>query len=204
MTERTIQAVLMDWAMNIKQHQFVVPNVTGFFGWEADLISITRGRMVHEYEIKLSAADYRRDALKGKHRQMLDGKVLRAPSYFWYVTHGFDIEPPEHAGWIAVERLDGEWRVEVKRDAPRLRQNVMRVTDQMLIDLGHLLSWRLVNHYNRHYSDIHQTRRAREEAVTVRALRRELARTQESLDRSYERQAALEAALASSQLPGNE
>lgn len=199
-TEKTIQAVLMDWSMNTKQHQFVVPNATDFLSWEADLISITRARMVHEYEIKLTAADYRRDALKDKHRRMVNYMTGRAPDYFWYVTYHFDIEPPEHAGWMVVERDDDDaWRVVVKRDAPRLRRSNPAVSDKLLVDVAHLLSWRLTNHYGRHYSDIHETRRAAGLGRELRAARRERDGAWRALDRAQERIAELERDLAACQ-----
>lgn len=146
-TETTIQAILMEWALDEKHHQIVLPNPTQFFSWECDLISVTQASLVHEYEIKLNLADYKRDAAKRKHFWI--GESENAPAYFWYVTCQFDIDPPEKAGWIHV-RYDEKtcrWKIDIRKQAPRL--NNWKISDRDRIDLARLLSYRLKNHYTR-------------------------------------------------------
>jgi len=148
-TERTIQAVVMGWAMQEKHHSLVIPNSNTLFQWEADLITVTRAGLTHEFEIKLNAADYKRDAAKESKHWTLRGVDGFGPCYFWYVTHGFEIDPPEHAGWLQVDCLDQEWRVYVKKDAPRL--NGRKITDRQHADIARMLSWRIANYTRRHY-----------------------------------------------------
>ena len=136
-TESTIQAVLMGYAMETKKHQFAVPNVTLIYPWEADMISVTSSWLVHEYEIKISRSDFIADKNKKmKHSDLRQrystGEEMRkpktaheralfdmgltspfkrsTPNYFWYVTNGFDIETaeiPSYAGWMTVEWKKG-------------------------------------------------------------------------------------------------
>lgn len=148
-TEATIQAILMTWALDEKHHMIVLPNSNQFFNWESDLISVTQSSMVHEYEIKLNRADYNRDAGKRKHRWI--GDLSNAPAYFWYVTCDFDIEPPAKAGWIHVRYNDADsrWKLDVRKQAPRL--NKWKITDAKRIYLARLLSYRLKNQFNRFY-----------------------------------------------------
>lgn len=152
-TEKTIQAALMVWAMQERSHTFVLPNVTTLFPWEADLISVTRAGLTHEYEIKLTAADYRRDADKWKHTLMRGASALdaRGPCYFWYATHGFEIEPPENAGWLRVECVDGAWRVVEVKAAPRLHGRRAGDRHWSWADVARLLSFRITNHYKRFF-----------------------------------------------------
>jgi hypothetical protein len=111
--------------MNIKKHEFVVPNNTMIFPWEADLISATKAALLHEFEIKITLSDYKADAKKvSKHRNLAE-RWGNIPNYFWYVTFEFDIDPPEYAGWIRIKRKNDNnwpWVVEVKKDAPRLTE----------------------------------------------------------------------------------
>jgi len=156
--ETTIQAVLMQWIMNSKHHRLVLPNSTTLFFWEADVISVNNSNFVHEYEIKISRADYNKDAAKHKHNFI--GHPERSPAYFWYVTYGFEIDPPEKAGWILVSKYPDKNRlvIEVKKNAPRL--NKWKIPEYKILSLAHCLSWRLTGEYKR-YIDI-------EERVTIR------------------------------------
>lgn len=144
-SERTIQAVIMRWVMETKSHVYVLPNSNGFFQWEADLLSVTRAGLVHEYEIKLNRADYRRDGIKEwKHRMLTSfPSGYAGPAYFWYVTHGFDIEPPEHAGWMRVEQGVDGWVIDVCREAPKLRN--WKIDDWHQLALARALSFRITN-----------------------------------------------------------
>jgi len=145
-TEETIQGVLMRWLMSAKNHIYVLPNSNTFFGnWEADVISVTRSLLSHEYEIKLNIADYKRDSKKWKH-QLLGYSGYIGPSYFWYVTHNFEIEPPANAGWLNVY-LDARktWIVDKRKAAPRLSPR--KISDNQQLDIGRLLSWRIANIY---------------------------------------------------------
>lgn len=144
-TEETIEGLLMRYLMGDKRHIYVLPNSNQFFAWEADVISVTASHLCHEFEVKISLADYRRDAQKHKHRLMKDG---RGPSYFWYVTHAMEIEPPENAGWINIY-LDkhARWIFDERKQAQQLHKN--KIEEKKLLDVGRLLSWRIANLYGR-------------------------------------------------------
>ena len=177
-TEKTIQAGLMTWAMQERHHALVVPNSNTLFSWEADLITVTRAGLTHEYEIKLNPADYKRDAVKEhKHWTIRRGDGF-GPCYFWYVTHDFEIDPPDHAGWLLVDCIDGHWNVHVKKDAPRF--DGLRITDRRYSDIARMLSWRLANYSRRYFAEGGGVSRA-ENSATYRRLKFQLERAQREL-----------------------
>lgn len=116
-SERSVQdAVYVHCA--IKNHESVVPN-SGVFAWESDVISVTRSGFIHEFEIKVTRADFKQDAKKERARLLCDPVVksmwgshtCQRPNYFWYVTPEGLItadEVPDYAGLIyAVEPVVG-------------------------------------------------------------------------------------------------
>lgn len=162
MNEHQIQRILIDWALNIKNHHSIVPNTRTFmkYAWENDLISVTKTGMVHEYEIKISQSDYRKEFKKKakKHAQysraldrikperLKSGKERQPPrrygyepNYFWIVSHNFecDPEPPPHCGLIGI--IGGE--VVVVRKAPRLHNR--KLHDDYYKKISRWLSFRL-------------------------------------------------------------
>jgi hypothetical protein len=151
-TEQHIQAILMNYLMNQRHHDCVIPNSTTFFSWEADVISITKARLVHEFEIKLNMADFKRDAQKEwKHSRI--GSQKNSPAYFWYATFEFEINPPPKAGWILVKRNEKKYgwvfNIEVKKDAPRL--NTWKPEPYKIADALRLVSFRLAHFYYRDF-----------------------------------------------------
>ena len=143
MTEQVMQGVLMRYVLDEKSHQTAIPNMTTLYNWEADLLSVTRADLVHEYEIKLTAADYRRDFHDKKFKHIsLQNEAYHRPNYFWYVTYQLDIEPPDYAGWMAIEP---SLRIVIKRDAPRLHSG--KIMESQKQDIGRLLAYRLKNVY---------------------------------------------------------
>lgn len=148
LNERGMQALLIRWLLRERNHEFAIPNSNTFFAWEADLISITRAGLAHEFEIKISAADYKRDFEKHKHFYLGNDPLGRKlPSYFWYATTGFEIEPPEYAGWVEVTYDEKHYRylISERKPAPRLHNN--KIGDQAKRLIGHLLSFRLMSEY---------------------------------------------------------
>ena len=153
-TEATLQAVIMRWCMSVKHHEYVIPNSNTFINYssETDLISVTKSGLVHEYEMKISKNDYNRDAKKSKFAWGYLGNLNYAPAYFWYVTYGFDIIPPEKAGWIDVFYNEKRfmWDMTVKKDAPQL--NKLKMGDEKAIVAARLLSWRISNMFGALYT----------------------------------------------------
>ena len=78
-TEREIQDWLCKYFM-AKQRKVTIPNMY-LYEWESDLISVTKSGYVHEYEIKVTKADYKND-FKNKirrHESLRHGH--RTPDY---------------------------------------------------------------------------------------------------------------------------
>jgi hypothetical protein len=123
--EFTLQAITMQWAMVQRSHRYAIPNNTIVLRWEADLLTFTRAYFIHEFECKLNLHDYKADFKKfGKHQDLSTRFLIKLPNYFWYATlAGFEIEPPEYAGWIVLlEDPKQPWRVKVRKEAPRLHK----------------------------------------------------------------------------------
>lgn len=143
-TEQSIQIILMDWLLNEKNRILALPNNRSVFRWEADLLSLTKSGLFHEFEIKLSLSDYEKDFSGSsrkvtKHNIMNKNKVAGA-NYFWFVTSGF--QPswiPFYAGWIEIERDN----IKIMKDAPRLH-NVPANMNQ-LRKCMRSISYRLLN-----------------------------------------------------------
>lgn len=108
-TERSVQdATYIHCA--IKNHEIINPN-SKLFDWESDLISVTKSGFIHEFEIKITRADFKQDAKKRRATLLCNpevkgywgSRVCARPNYFWYVvpkgliTHD---EVPEYAGLI--------------------------------------------------------------------------------------------------------
>lgn len=172
-TEGHIQMVVMYWAMIQHTHEIILPNSNQFFGWEADLISITRAGVIHEYEIKLNKYDYKADFKKKKWDYFY--KATNSPSYFWYVTYDFEIEPPEHAGWLLVTQRVSDlnsrnplawnieeklaWNIEEKKKAPKLNRRM--VDEKQMKRLAKMLSWRVYHGLRDRLQIIHSMNRKR-------------------------------------------
>lgn len=165
-SERRIQAALMRRTLLRLHHDIAVPNSRDILGYEADLVTVTKTRFVHEFEIKTTMADYTRDFSKklgkfrwsGKHR-FLQGEgpnyasnYFHRPNYFWFVTYGFDIVPPDYAGHIMVTDVSGRMsktglRLEVVENAPRLHDT--KINEKILDKMARLLSFRLMTLYEK-------------------------------------------------------
>lgn len=80
-TEESIQDRVYGFCA-LKNHPITVPN-SKLYSWEADMLSLTLSSFVHEFEIKISVADFRRDATKLRTRVLanpssrFDGFVLK-------------------------------------------------------------------------------------------------------------------------------
>lgn len=154
MNERLVQAALMRWLMRDKNHDLVIPNTYVFNTVnEQDLVSVTRAGLIHEYEIKIGLADFRRDIKKRTKHKYLDLAYKNSanltrfiPSYFWYVTAGFDLNPseiPEYAGWIEFNKRN--YWPHIHKDAPRL--HTRKIDDRTRSRIARGLSFRLTDLY---------------------------------------------------------
>lgn len=110
LSERMVQQKMF-WWLNRKGHKYVVPNFTTFESGEMDLCSVLKSGVVHEYEIKISKQDFRRDCKKTKKREILtkiqanskDRPLRSAPNHFVYVLPDKLVDPaevPDFAGIV--------------------------------------------------------------------------------------------------------
>jgi len=122
----------------IKRHELIVPN-SKVFGWESDLISVSRAGTIHEFEIKVSRSDFKADAKKDKSAWMVDPfriswgvkRSIARPNHFYYVTPPDLVtldEVPQYAGLIYAEYSPTGFAlycgtVTVVREAPRLHKD---------------------------------------------------------------------------------
>lgn len=132
LTETEIQHILFEFA-NQKNHRLVVDNCKALnVRGEADLISITRSNLIHEFEIKRTKSDFDREfQSKSKKHTLLEGNgnYNYSSNYFWFVAPDNVLEEadiPNYAGFIEI--VDGE--PIVKRKAPRLHNN--KATDRVI------------------------------------------------------------------------
>lgn len=144
-SERYIQKAIAQYCID-KGHSYVIPNC-GVYGWEADLLSVTNGLFMHEYEIKISKADFRADKHKQwKHKTLQNPGITNyykqpdTPAHFWYVcpeelAQTILPEIPKYCGLISlVDYRDKSgacsYVMQVIKKAPRLHD--LQATDRQL------------------------------------------------------------------------
>lgn len=142
MTEREIQlAIISEIRSTIV---CAAPNYTPSGWWECDLWAVTKAGYTVEYEIKLTASDFRADAKKANNGWSYEeGRLIRRPavtkhqaieqsekrpSRFFYVmpsdlANELESEIPEWAG-LGKAQCDGHYRrVFFTKSAPKLNHN---------------------------------------------------------------------------------
>jgi hypothetical protein len=163
MTERDIQIAL--YRHYYQQSKIFIPN-SNAFGWEADMLMIMPSLRVHEFEIKISRADFKKDAEKYKHQHIndkLNGVENRSHNYwttiqvntitpanhFWYaVPEGLVKleELPRYAGLIFVRQsinYPNLYEIQLVKKAPLLHKEKLSVEKQ--IQIMRRLSYRYFN-----------------------------------------------------------
>ena len=154
MTENDIQLALREYRGSISAFPIMIPNVY-HWGWESDLLYITKSLYPVEYEIKISLSDFNADFTKERKHNRI-GSLLPepysttnmpvGPREFWYACPDglipLELVPP-YAGliYVSTERKDG-WEpwyalapfyIKILRRAPR--RNVPKVSTNRLIEL---------------------------------------------------------------------
>ena len=127
LTERLIQAQL--WRENHSVCHRIMPNFSPASWWECDLLLLRKTLLTHEFEIKLTVADYRKDFIKAdstgivqKH-ELLRTKHERCPNRFSFVrpaTVRSKIVLPDYAGIVLAEWRNGRVVLTTERNAPLL------------------------------------------------------------------------------------
>jgi len=103
--ETRIQLSLFQ-VLSKRGHIAIIPNVSwSWLQWEADLISVTKAGVMHEYEIKITLSDFKADFGKRKHAMITRPPYGRKPNYFWFVAPEPEVPIciPDYAGLIIVE-----------------------------------------------------------------------------------------------------
>jgi hypothetical protein len=131
MTESKVQNQLYEQFIRPKRHVLAVPNCKPLYpSGESDVVSMTKAGLVHEFEIKLTHADFLREfsTKEFKHEVLEEQKCPDSkfiPNYYWFVMRESipddaekDVVIPEYAGLITV----GEELTERKK-APRLHSD---------------------------------------------------------------------------------
>ena len=116
MTEQFIQDILCHQFFGLSE--IMSPN-SKVFGWEADMIRMTRAHYLYEYEIKTTVADFKAEKNK-RHKHMTlttglntCGRPTEIPRYFIYVVPDGLVGAKDvqvHAGLMWVRKKAGEWR----------------------------------------------------------------------------------------------
>lgn len=127
MGEKEIQDLI--WCRFSRDGNVLMIPCTGVLGWEADMLIVTRALLTHEMEIKVSHADFLRDAKKDKmvnqYNRFIAGEksykhqgkrgwreweinVLTPANYFWYVCPKDVIAATEVPPWAGLIFAEGE------------------------------------------------------------------------------------------------
>lgn len=138
MTETAIQDRLYDWCTG-KNHPVTIDNCGACTIGKADLLSVTKAHLVHEFEIKCSRTDFRREFENKdtKHKRLgrADNRLMSLPNYFWFATPDGLLGPddlPDYAGLMVVTP-DG---CDVVQKAPRIHGDHLSDRDRRYIERG--------------------------------------------------------------------
>lgn len=129
-----------------KKHDLAIPNCAQLFGWESDLASVTRRGMTHDFEIKVTRADWLREirargeVKTSRHetlctanaqaaerlRRPTQNSVRLPPNYWWVAApEGVvgDGELPDYAGQILLRPSGKRWVADEIVPAPCLHRH---------------------------------------------------------------------------------
>ena len=146
--------------LRMATNAIVLPNVyVDGSWWESDVVRVMPSGRWYEYEIKVSAADFKRDFAKAisrhpksskKHELYCDEaqrKLRTVPSKFYFVTPAGLLlleDVPGHCGLLEYARRPGvgSWGIRVVREAPNLR-GVRPLSQKAIFHMGVKASWRI-------------------------------------------------------------
>ena len=113
------------------------------YGWESDVLKITKSDYAYEFEIKISRGDFKNDFKhKKKKHLILESREGNIPNYFYYVVPELLIqeeEIPEYAGLIYVHAtIIGNntpyYSFREIKKAPKLHDNKIDINELNLVD----------------------------------------------------------------------
>jgi hypothetical protein len=150
-SETNVQLVIMKHFMyRKKRYQAMVPNFYGAYGWEADLLGITRYGYLHEFEIKNSYGDLVRefDSKAVKHANLkdsyLDGRDSdrkhATPKRFYFVVNGFWYNVRDLPSYCGLIHVAGN-HVRILRTAPDLNSQPITTAQMTKIIVSFSHRW---------------------------------------------------------------
>jgi hypothetical protein len=169
-TEKDFQQLLTDDFCIKKRHEISVPNITTCHDfWEADLLSMTKSYLLHEFEIKTTRSDWVKEKRSIENKSD-DGCKLRrayalskqlnekmdlgiAPNYFWLCAPSNVVreeEIPDYAGLIEVYDFRKKTRIRVIKDAPRLHDG--KASDKIMYNMMRSLNFKFWNSKRKWYN----------------------------------------------------
>lgn len=173
MNAHQITTKLARWCLGLK-HTMVCPNAyLSFYGWESDMVSVTKAGLLHEYEVKISRSDFFADFKKARrtmkyppktdplwyrkgevvtvsrHDLIQSGPNEKRPNYFWFVVPKDLVtldEVPPYAGLIYVSECSYEWADYLNLSVVRDAPRLHRVKrEDLMVELGQKMMYRYWN-----------------------------------------------------------
>jgi hypothetical protein len=149
MKSQEIQQVIMSDYYG-RGHSPIITNFAGCGLHECDVATVSKARVLYEFEIKISRSDFKADAKKTiKHKWLAmrnGGKnkdYFNIPNHFYYVVTKDLIkieEVPEYAGLIYVDKETK--LLKMIKKAPKLHDK--KVTDKMIEAMARNITAKLV------------------------------------------------------------
>lgn len=145
MTAKDIQTAILSHYFQ-HDHIYACTNFEGCGYAEMDVLTISRAGLVHEFEVKISKADFQADFAKHfKHMNLQHGiKKATLPNRFYYCCPRGMIRPdevPAYAGLMYFGYVGGEIEFAIIKKAPLLHNE--RATAQLINRICQTLSTRL-------------------------------------------------------------
>jgi len=184
-TERDIQRMI--WLANHQRFMVLMPNYTPLGWWECDLFGVTKAGYFHEFEIKLTVADFRKDAKKkrsdswqwidnvkqtiaGTKKHEVIGQAI-GPSRFWYVTPAGLVDGSEVPEWAGLQTFKPSHPgstysgyIRTVKQAPQIHKT--KISDSIVNHSFSVCYHRYWNERNRH----DQTKHNHEVAAQMQAM----------------------------------
>jgi len=136
-TVKLTEGLIQESLKNIlSQPRFLLKNLY-VFGWESDLLILTKSGYWYEYEIKISRADFKNDFKHktDKHNKCLQNfGYVRKPNYFYYAVPENMVsidEVPEYAGLVYITEY-GSYKI--IKQAPKLHKEKVDPNKLNLVD----------------------------------------------------------------------
>jgi len=138
MTETALQNQLYQWC-TAKNHPVTIDNCGACTVGKADLLSVTKARLVHEFEVKCSVTDFKREFENKdtKHDRLdrADNRLMSLPNYFWFATPPTLLELDDIPGYAGFMLVDDDG-CSVEKDAPRIHTDNLSDKDRRYIERG--------------------------------------------------------------------